>query len=404
MLTITGCGKKLTTFSLEDVLNVTVDGSVNGVASINIARSSKNFHAITAQMYPDGYTDLDYAQYEILLYEGIELSVEGNTENVSNGDEITISAVYSEENFKNNGLVMNPTNFTYIVSGLKNDGENLSAGEETETEKAPLEKVDVFEGIEVRFEGTSPYLKASFAGGNYSGYINYNLNKTTALKNGDTVTLTATPNDRLLTDKNAEPITLTNEYIVEGFPEYVSDILAYDLTSVNETLAANAEKKVDDDYVVGKSEYSLMFMGYERGNLIEYWVTDSTELKLAAQYYFTPKVISGSEPSDWNNANGAYANFLLNIYAYEITATKKEQNRRSDTTDGYAQGATETFTLYMMSDVTNLRDTGDGTLDFENSEFYTNFYRNPDWLNSADEVFALFEVDYAENYNIEKIK
>jgi hypothetical protein len=362
-------------------------------------------------MYPDGYTDLDYAVYEVLLYEGIDLSIDGETKNVSNGDEITISAVYSVDNFKNKGLVMKPTSFTYIVEGLAEAGQAIAVNAIPEEEKqttsetqiAPPEKVDVFEGVEVKFEGTSPYIKASVYGGNYSGYVTYTLNKTAPLKNGDTVTLTASPNARLLSDKNAEPLTLTKEYTANDFPEYVSDLSAYDLTSVNETLAANALKNVGDDYEVGKSQYSLYFMGYDNGNLVENWITDSTELKLSAQYYFTPKVISESEPSDWNNANGAYANFLLNIYAYEITATKNKVNKWSDTTDGYAQGATETFTLYMMSDVTNLRDMGDGNLNFENSEYYTNFYRNPDWLTSADEVLARFEETYADEYNIVKM-
>jgi hypothetical protein len=57
----------------------------------------------------------------------------------------------------------------------------------------------------------------------------------------------------------------------------------------------------------------------------------------------------------------------------------------------------------MMSDVTNLRDMGDGELNFDNSEYFSSFYRNPDWLKSADEVLAKFEESYAADYDIVKI-
>jgi hypothetical protein len=294
-----------------------------------------------------------------------------------------------KEAFKEAGVKISPTEFTYTVEGLE--------------EKPPVEKIDVFEGVDVTFAGVSPYIKATFSGGKYTGYVTYNLSKTAPLKNGDTVTLNATASGTLLSEKNSEPISLSKEYTVEGFPEYVGDIKKYDLTGINETLAANAEKKVGDDYADGKKQQSLFFFGYDGGNLVEYWITDSTEMKLAAQYYFTPKVISENEPGMWNSENGEYANFLLNIHGYEITATKQKKNTWSDTTDGYDTGAQETFTLYMMSDVTNLRDTGDGKLNFDNSEYFSNFYRNPDWLKSADEVLAIFEEKYGAQYNIEKI-
>jgi hypothetical protein len=382
---LAACGE--TTVSAEEMFNINVSG-YDGEGVLTISPDYKYATRLAKEVKGDDFTDADDILFQLLFSEAMEIDTDDDTEELSNGDEITFTVSYAKEAFKEAGVIISPTEFTYTVKKLE--------------EVPPIEKVDVFEGMDVTFEGVSPYIKASFSGSEYSGYVTYSLDKSSPLKNGDTVTLTATPGDRLLSEKNSEPTSLTKEFTVEGFPEYVTDISKYDLTSINETLAVKAEKSVSGDYTVGKSQYGLFFLGYDKGNLVEYWKTDKTELKLAAQYYFTPKVINETEPSDWNNEHGAYANFLLNIYGYEITATKQKQG--AYVSDGYAQGTQETFTLFIMSDVTNLRDTGSGTLDLENSKYYTSFYRNPDWLTSADEVFARFESQYGLDYNIEKLK
>jgi hypothetical protein len=384
LCTFAACGEK--TVSAEKMYNINVSG-YSGEGVLIVSPDYKYATTLAIEVNGEKFTDSHDLLFQILFSDGLEIEADSDLTELSNGDKIKFTVTYAEDAFKEVGVKISPTEFTYTVEGLE--------------EKPPVEKVDVFEGMAVTFEGVSPYIKASFSGSEYTAYVSYNLSKTAPLKNGDTVTLTATPNDKLLSEKNSEPIAITKEYTVEGFPEYISDISKYDLTSINETLAANAKKKVSGDYNLGSKQYSLFFMGYDGGNLVEYWVTDSTELKLAAQYYFTPKVISESEPSNWNSANGKYSNFLLNIYAYEITATKQKQG--AYVSDGYKTGEQETFILYMMSDVTNLRDTGDGALNFDNSEYFTSFYRNPDWLKSADEVFARFEDSYAADYNIEKI-
>jgi uncharacterized lipoprotein YehR (DUF1307 family) len=362
IFTFTGCGKKLTTFSLEDVLNVTLDGSINGEASINVARSSKNFHAITSQMYPDGYTDVDYAQYEILLYEGIELSVEGDTENVSNGDEITISAVYSEDNFNSKGLVMNPTSFTYTVEGL--------------TEPTVI---DIFEGVSVEFDGVSGEATLTTINtDNSPAFIKSNVsfspkNYYSELKNGDTVTVIAGGNyensDEFI--QNAYKIEVTEKtFTVSGLPEYISNSDGYDFAEIELKLDKDTETEISDKYTIGSTWYTNEMLGKEKGNLGDIWQVDSVEITPGNMLFWTPM----SSDNDIKNS-------LSKFYLITINMTKTKMAWSVDKNkDGYQVGDTHSFTIPYVAYVHNLSDEN-GIVKTDNAKWYQFLYSSYDYVS-----------------------
>jgi hypothetical protein len=386
LLTLTGCGGETTTFALEDVVTVTVNGDIDGEASISVGKSSKQFHAITEKMFPDGYTDLDYARYEILFYEGIEIKVDGDTKNVSNGDEITVSAYYSEDIFKENGLVMNPKKFTYTVSGLSKNGEKpsveKSSGKTTEEEAtaAPVE-VDIFEGMTIEYSGISGEAFPEINADNAPDYIkdNVKFNFTTYysnVKNGDKIVVAGYTNSKEFTDNYTAKDT-EKTFIVEGLPEYITTADGYDFADVIRKLDEEAEKAITEKYLVGDTWYTVEMLGKDKGNLGDLWEINNVEITPGDIYFWTP-----TEENKTKNTLSKY--YLITL---DMTKTKMAWNVDANK-DGHQLGDTRSFTIPFVSYVHNLYDK-DGAVNTGNAKWKWFLYNRYDYV--CDDLPGIIE-------------
>lgn len=137
------------------------------------------------------------------------------SEGLSNGDKVKLEWTCDDEYvLKNFGYVLKYENTEYTVSGLKE-----------------AEVFDLFEGINVEFEGIAPNGEAHIVNSSSSVAtdVNFELNKESGLKNGDTVTVIANiygedVEQYCLSNYGKVPSALSKDYTVDGLDSYVSKI------------------------------------------------------------------------------------------------------------------------------------------------------------------------------------
>lgn len=174
------------------------------------------------------------------------------TDNLSNGDVIKITWNCDDKNAK-----------AYFNCKLKySDIEQKVEG---------LEEVGTFnpfEHVEVKFEGIAPNGTATVKP-NYDKkemqYINFSIDKSHDLSNGDVVVVTAEVDDEFMQKFNAIPNPTSKEFTVEGINSYVTSASEIDESALNEM-----KKQAEDVYMAhvarewGESDEleSLTYAGY----------------------------------------------------------------------------------------------------------------------------------------------
>ena len=125
-----------------------------------------------------------------------------------------------------------------------------------------------FEHVEVKFEGIAPNGIATVKP-NYDKkemqYINFSIDKSHDLSNGDVVVVTAEVDDEFMQKFNAIPKPTSKEFIVEGINSYVISASEIDESALNEM-----KKQAEDVYMAhvarewGESDEleSLTYAGY----------------------------------------------------------------------------------------------------------------------------------------------
>jgi hypothetical protein len=275
---------------------------------------------------------------------------------------------------------------------------------------APKE-IDIFEYIEIEYSGIAPDGKAYIDEDKIPSQIDKNakfeLDKTSGLKNGDTITITCTPKKGLLELENLVPISLTKEIVIEGMPEYITDISKYDLTLVDKDIDEYAKSSL----TVKDTEYEFDLRGFEfrsDGMLhaiggFDEWKIDNENSTCQAKYYFTRKTTI-EDTEKYNRRN-----FLLYIYLDEKTATK---TKAEDPTSELALGTQDTFIKYRGLTTADIYADTEGSPSgkpISTTEFFWSYKMPGDddstykQLTSADEVYAEYVRVYGEAYDITKI-
>lgn len=191
----------------------------------------------------------------------LEFCVDGNldkTNNLSNGDKITYSWECDEAKAKNFGFKLKFKDKTYTVSDLKE-----------------IDTFDIFEGIEVKFENASPLLEASVdtSKSTLKGieYIDFSLDKTQNIANGDTIIVTASAYGDIaeycIEQFGKVPKSATKEIKVSGQPTFVtapSEISENTMSAMKaqgiDTVKADAAKKFDEYQTLASVEFDRSYV------------------------------------------------------------------------------------------------------------------------------------------------
>lgn len=198
----------------------------------------------------EGYTD----EYSFDSFpESTDLGTLSKKTRLSNGDTVDFNWIFdvSENILKGFNVKLEYSDLQVKVSGLEQ-----------------LATMDMFSGVKVTFDGYAPNGTATLEANTDDWCLNYTLDKTEGLKNGDTVVVTVSY------DKAGEDLAMycvnnyqmlpesdTKEFVVEGLPSY-----AMKLDEISDDLKARMDEKARRD--IEKNKYdevelrNVEFLGY----------------------------------------------------------------------------------------------------------------------------------------------
>lgn len=181
-------------------------------------------------------------------------------EDLSNGDEVTVKATVDNESVEDYKIQFTGTEKKFIVEGLKE-----------------LEEVDLFENVDVEFQGIAPYVKASIRNENSNPVISvrYSIDKSENLTVGDTVIMTAEYDEQMLLENGYFAGESTKEFVVPECDRYVTE-----LSQIPSDTLAKMQKQMED--AIASKDWDTV-----------------TEVKYIGNYFLTLK--PGMSGSDYNS-------------------------------------------------------------------------------------------------------
>lgn len=170
-------------------------------------------------------------------------------ENLSNGDEVIVKAVYDNKEVEKYKIKFTGNEKKFTVSGLPE-----------------IQTIDLFEKVEVTFDGIAPYVTATINKGNAEMpvYTNFEIDKNRDLNIGDIVTVTAKYDENTLSQSGYQAKSSSKEFKVGNMAKYVTDI-----NEIPEDMMKKMQKQMEDAmkaYVADKwaeeeSMSGMNFMG-----------------------------------------------------------------------------------------------------------------------------------------------
>lgn len=201
----------------------------------------------------DSFSELGEAFKDGLQIEeaidSIELKLEKDYNNLSNGDEVKVLISYDEKAVKEAGIRFKGSSVSKKAEGLQS-----------------IQECDPFADLVVTFAGTAPngYIQMDYLGTleNVSTY-SFNADKYDGLRNGDVVTVTFGSEGDDPSVYGFAPTTTTKEYTVEGLDEYVShysdipeDVITSWKAEAEDTIVAYAASSYDRRVKMKNLEYT----------------------------------------------------------------------------------------------------------------------------------------------------
>lgn len=297
-----------------------------------------------------GYAVLDESNCDWFVHDYVYFQYDES--GLSNGDTLTVTANYSQEDAEDNLIIVKSDTKEYTVSGLKE-----------------TEKIDPFENLELTYTGASPYVSLSVDSTKCSSlvndYISFNIEEG-YLKNGDTFTITANYNEY---DAQQYGFTVTSEskqYTVENQPEYVTSLGGLDLSEL--------KRELDDKLSVATSANEG---DYEFAGVWNYPSFSSiAESKFRSSYLVSLK--TNFEDKFDNGRNYNY-NRYMQIYEYLVNFGDEQKN------------------IYVIVFANNIQKNTDGTISWDvelGSKGYDNY----------DSLINDFVTSEKEYYNVSEVK
>lgn len=347
MLVLSACGAKKV--DLTDYVMVTYQG-LNGRADANVGISYGELEDIVLQSGNVSLMQL------VLLEDSIKCTAD-KTENLQNGDSITVSITWDEKLAKECGLKFTGKETKVTVAGLEEGKE-----------------VDLFQDIEIDFKGVSPEASASIRNTSKDSFlssISYSLDRSFDLENGDEITVTANCTEEWAESKGYIINETEKTFVVEGVDEYITEYSKIDQSTLDK-LDSQA-RDVIEAKLVDWLEYTGIMYPDEFVYSASY--QETVEIKPVYHYFFCLKDGLSS-----NEFGGQYRNSLFAVY--EVT-TKDTHS---------PDGVTAYVSVYFHDFI--MRDTG---LDVEVTNTRVKSYGN------YDNMFRKIVTANKDNYTYEEI-
>lgn len=273
MILFTGCGKKK--IDVMESLTLSFNG-VNGYGTAELKNAydweKMVFEAANIEEI-ESFSDLEnaFAIESAVIYDITP------KENLSNGDEITVTARIDNGAVEQYKIELVAKEKKFTVEGLPE-----------------VETIDLFENIDVIFSGTAPYAKAVISDSNTNHFVmtRYTLNKDSGLALGDVVTVTAEYNKEELLKAGYAAESDNKEFIVSNVPRY-----AVKLSDIPEDAKAEMQKQTEDIIKSNVAKYK----GYSLENL-----------NCLGNYFLNAKVYDG------------YGEHNCIYFVYQIDMVKEE--------------------------------------------------------------------------------
>lgn len=270
---LVGCGKKNDNrIDLNSYLKYEVTG-YNGYGKVDVSFAFIDFFEDNESYFKNESIDCVYFP---------DPTVEDK--NLSNGDKYEIkwndSAV---ANFaKEYGMKLKYQNITETVSGLEE-----------------IKKVDIFEGVEIEYDGIAPYAKAHIKNNSKYKEINYALSNTNGIANGDKITVTASTYgniDDYLIKEGCIAESTTKEYLVEGLSHYVAELSEIN-QKIDDSIYDNVKDKLTAEFASTDGKEVLNSVEFIGNYLLTPKKTDS---EIPIYLYYVYKInASNTEISDF---------------------------------------------------------------------------------------------------------
>lgn len=219
---LTGCGTKKIDVMESVVLTFNgVDGY--GVAEIEDAYAWEKsaFEAAGIQDIED-FSDLGDA---FVIESAVSYDISPK-ENLSNGDEVIVTAQIDNEAVEQYKIKFEAKEKRFVVEGLPE-----------------VQTIDLFENIDVTFQGIAPNATATIIDANtdYYVYTQYNLDKKSNLSDGDIITVTAKYDAEELLNAGYIAESDTKEFRVSNVPKYVTE-----LSEIPDDILGKMKNQIED--------------------------------------------------------------------------------------------------------------------------------------------------------------
>lgn len=202
IILLNGCGLFQTKITLEDYIVYEYEG-VDGYAGLTA-------YVNTEQISADYNEKIDIEKTGAFneLIAGLDIEI-SKSENLCNGDEITIRVNYDEELCKEAGVRLKNTSVKVTITGLE-EGELL----------------DLFADITVKVSGTAPLAVASLENNSSNGFIRsltFTLDKTSGFMPGEYLTVSCNVNGDAAREQGYVILQTEKKYDTEGIAYYVQN-------------------------------------------------------------------------------------------------------------------------------------------------------------------------------------
>lgn len=252
MGTLTGCGKKQ--IDVMEEIELKFNG-VNGYGTAYIADEyvwedeALEAAGLAEAMDSDNESEALSAIRGVFIIESAVKYEISPKENLSNGDEVTVTVNYDNESVEDYKIEFTGKEKKFIVKGLKE-----------------VEKIDLFKGVEVKFEGFAPYVKATLSTPNTNNvvHVNYSIDKRENLTVGDTVIVTAEYDEESLLQKGYMAEGNTKEFVLSECDRYVmklADIPSETVDKMNKQFDDAFRAEVANVWIHKDAVESIDFMG-----------------------------------------------------------------------------------------------------------------------------------------------
>ena len=373
-----GCGHKTTEINLSDFYSIEIEGcNGSGTARVqfdekamedtifNQLLENKKIEAIdVGSVYDAAFSDPAVFNLIETAFSPDIWSLDKNL-GLSNGDEITMSFRYDNESYADTGIKLVGDTVTFKVEGLPE-----------------VQKYDAFDGMSVDFSGVSPFGEAEMKNAKYTSELNYELDKTSGLKNGDVVTVTVEMIPGV--DKSREPEESKKEFTVQGLREYIVSVDQIPEEAWAKLKTEMANQKAANIDITGKMS-GVVFEDVGDWGYVEAGFIDQINNFSWEKIY----LLSAKEGENPENSFGRTYNRLLVVYSCDVGSGRNDEFflTINDTPD--MRGAFYIDNLVLNQDGTMLIPAGD--------IMFTNAVKGEDKFINENVTL------YQDDYNIEEL-